>query len=217
MKTPQQLEVEQLALAAELARQIGHECSNFVYCVILKLELWQATRSPATFDDWLSIQQEAKKLAVCLQDWHDFHGRIEMHEQRIDLPRLVDEAGNELREYHPDLDLAISHADAPLWIMSDFVGITHLLQLITRDLIQGSQGESSPAVSIQTSTTDSAAIVTVSIPKSKNDGAATHEEPSSLLHKACQSLAVRLDAKLIRQHDSEGRYSIQIELPRCPT
>src|ERR1700687_2540424 len=55
MKTREQIDLENMALSAELSRQLGHDFSNFVYNLLLQVEIWQNLPKPQR-PDWEKIK-----------------------------------------------------------------------------------------------------------------------------------------------------------------
>jgi hypothetical protein len=186
------------------------------------MELWEVTHTTPQPAEWEHIRQQGKKLACVVQQWQRFYSRHAIDEQRIDLEHIVNEVRDDFLEGDRPIDIATPHSSEPLWIMGDAVGVRHLLQLITDDLLNSYDRAALPCLvlSIQTTRSNSSAVVTIRTRMSDGDhaeaGVETPETHSdSLIHAACRSLAMRLDAHILRQRDADGCVTIQVEFPLC--
>src|SRR5260370_373825 len=95
MKTPdqEQVDVQNLALAAELARQLCHDFSNFIYNLFLQIEIQETSAAAAGPGAWEGIKRESKRMARLLQEWDHFQSRFSFDETTIDLHQLIRQVG----------------------------------------------------------------------------------------------------------------------------
>src|SRR5260370_1547607 len=98
MKTPDQelVELENLALAAELARQVCHDFSNFIHNLFLQIAIGETSAAAAGPGDWEGIKCESKRMARLLQEWDHFQSRFSFDETTIDLHQLIRQVAAEM-------------------------------------------------------------------------------------------------------------------------
>jgi hypothetical protein len=205
MKTREQMEVEDMALAGELARQLGHDLSNFVYNIFLQIEIWETSSSPPKPDEWRRIQKEGKYMTELLKEWGRFHTRTADETTKFDLHQLIRQMASDVSANALAVELSSSVSAGPLWITGSSLGIRHLLRLLVTSVVPAR--ENAPrTVSIQTESAPTNAIVRIL-------AAGLPPDPRSLVTAACQSLAMRLDATIHREPHADGRHALSVEFP----
>lgn len=229
MKTPEQeqVELENLALAAELARQICHDFSNFIYNLFLQIEIGEtsaAGAAPGNLEGIESIKRESKRMARLLQEWEQFHSRFSFDETTIDLHQLIRQVAAGVSSRDRPVQLAPSISAEPLCLGGASVDSRHLLHLLLEEAFHTWEEVTGtvPAVSIQTESVNSRASVRIlaqATPETAGSAAdwdAAREEAlqTSLVTATCRSLAVRLGATIHRERHEDGRYVIHIEFPQ---
>ena len=203
MKTREQLDLENMALAAELSRQLAHDFSNFVYNLLLQIEIWET--SPKQLQpDWVHIKQDGKKMASLLQQWDRFQSPEEP--TKVDLHEVIRKVASAGSPANIQVDLAPSILAMPLWITCCPLEARHLLRLLLADIVQTWQDAAGtdPAVSIQTEIISTKVIVRIltpelsrACPPAENAAEILDDVQSkSLVAAACRSLALRLDASI---------------------
>jgi hypothetical protein len=224
MKTPdqEQVEVQNLALAAELARQVCHDFSNFIYNLFLQIEIGE-TSAAAAARDWESIKRESKRMARLLQEWDHFQSRFSFDETTIDLHQLIRQVAAEMSSRDRAIQLAASVSAEPLCVGGASVATRHLLRLLLEEVFHTWEEATGtvPAVSIQTENVVSNASVRILAqaspetagPRAAWDATRVEALQTSLLAATCRSLAVRLGATIQRERHEDRRYVIQIDFP----
>src|SRR4051794_22349901 len=89
MENREHTEMENMALAAELARQLCHDFNNFLYNLFLLFEISKASPASVKPSDWDSVKNHGDKLVRLLRDWDQFHRRFSFEECDIDLNELL--------------------------------------------------------------------------------------------------------------------------------
>jgi phosphoglycerate-specific signal transduction histidine kinase len=224
MKThdQEQVELENLALAAELARQVCHDFSNFIHNLFLQIAIGE-TSAAAAARDWEGIKRESKRMARLLQEWDHFQSRFSFDETTIDLHQLIRQVAVEMSSRDRPVQLAPSISADPLCIGGASVATRHLLRLLVEEAFHTWEEAAGtvPAVSIQTENVNSNASVRILAQASPEtagaapawDTTCVEALQTSLLAATCRSLAVRLGATIQRERHEDRKYVIQIEFP----
>src|SRR5262249_5805243 len=127
---------ENLALGAELARQLCHDFRNFIYNLTLQLEIQEASATALAPKDWESIKREGKKIANWLQEWDRFRRQSPVEDPPIDLNRVVRRIAEDLAAEGRTLALGPSIGDGALSVTGAEIGIRFLLRLLIEDALQ---------------------------------------------------------------------------------
>ena len=121
MNAHNQLEIENLALAIEPARQLGHDFGNFLYTFFLQFEIWETTGTAPKLREWETIKREGKKVADRLQEWRHFNGRFSFVENTIDLHQVIRDCA--------DATIAQGRAGVPPELLLSLHDVTPAMQL----------------------------------------------------------------------------------------
>jgi hypothetical protein len=224
MKTPEKVDLEMMALAVELARQLGHDFSNFLYNLLLQIEIWETSRNPQKAPDWEHLKRDGQKMVRVLNEWHDFHNRFSMQEvTKIDLHQLIQQVAAKASLGGSAVQLSPSISAEPLWVTGSPVCAGHLLRLLLEDTVHKWEDATgvTPALSIETEIVKATAIVRIIAVYPCEGTHSNAEEPPrdddqqpSLVEATCQSLALRLEATIQRERHADGRHLVQVEFTR---
>ena len=215
MKNGEQRELEDMALALELSRQLGHDFGNFLYNLFLQMEIWEASGKSAIAPDWTHIKKDGRQLIGLLQQWQQFRNRQSVEKtSRLDvnalIRKLIKAGGRDYRLSYP------ATAEAPCWIVGSPIAVKHLLRLACEDLFLSCQEhlDPNPALSIETKASPEKVIVHISAP-----APALHDDSGhpTLVAAASASLAMRLDAKVERGSTAAGQAMISVGFPVSST
>jgi hypothetical protein len=207
----EQIELENMALTAELSRQLAHDFSNFVYHLLLQIEIWE-TVTPPRPADWKQIKKEAREMAGLLKGWERFHGRCSAEEPtKTDLHQLIRQMVKERSPRDCPVQLAPAILAEPLWFTSCALAVKHLLLLLLEEAANPRPETTAAPVSVATEKTNETVIVRMQTLDETDKGIEAH--PTSLLEATCRTLAQRLDATLEREQANEGQALFRLELP----
>jgi len=211
MRSQEEIELENMALAAELARQLCHEFSNFVYTLFLQIEIGAAAPASSKGENWAAIKRDGRDIVRLLREWDHFHGRFSFAETAVDLHQVIREmaAGAVAQERSVNLTPAISAG--ALTINGSAVDTRHLLRLLVEDLFREGEETSARvlAVSIETAVEEGKAVVRLATTRTFTSGGSDQDE-ESLMAAACRSLAVRLGAAIQRER-TDDRCVVRVE------
>jgi hypothetical protein len=215
MSAREDADLENMALAAELARQLCHEFSNLIYSLFLQIEIGRVAKSASKPEDWESIRRDAEKIVSLLHEWDRFHNRFLFAEASVDLHETIRRMANDVASPERTVALAPAINGGPLTISGSAIDCRHLLRLLVEDFFQTWEEAGVVAtLSVQTLKLDNRAIVHIAAAGGKAADLETAETTlSSLLAGACRSLSVRLGATLKRERDSDGRCAVSVEFP----
>ena len=215
MKNQLQIELEKMALSAELARQVAHDSGNFLYNLLLQLEIDEriGAKDPSV---WANIRDEAKHLARRLQDWHHHGVEFPREKQRFELNILIRET---LTELLPDRKIELQGSATPISLTSfprDVKSLCCFLTLIASRIGSGSNS----ALSIHTEEKTETIVFRIRGMQAAHSALSGFEgvdwddsKPSSLLVDSCKSIAIRLDAKIRVEKDTDGSVALTVEFP----
>ena len=220
MKNPQQEELEQMALSAELARQVVHDCSNFLYNVLLQAELMQKL-AHENRPDWSGLKREAKHMANRIQEWHRYGSALNSDKSEIDLNSIVRDVVTELM---PEGSFAQDLAPAPLHLRSLPAVVKRLVCFLLQAVLVPSEFDSpidSPPL-IHTEKKAETILLRISgiqhardalhgLPGGENDSPETGHP--TLVIDACKSIAVRLDARVHLEAEAGRPVALLVEFP----
>ena len=217
-------ELEQLALLAELARPLAHECNNFLNNLMLQLALSEKAFPESCRAEWANIRREGKKLASLFQQWQRQRKQSPEDPQRIDLNELVHDTVEELRSELPALVFHVRPAGLPLWL-SGYAGEAHsLISLLLRYAVAALQrtGAENPAIEIQLATNRDrillrlfeAGVSDAKLQWADFDDLASSERATLSLHAlTCKSLVERLEGNIRIEPGADPRRILAVDLP----
>ena len=209
MTTREESDLENMAMASELARQLCHDFSNFLYNFFLQIEIVATTGKSSNQENWQSIKQDGEKVSRRIQEWARYNDRFLYTESAIDLHKVIRAVAHELSSQRRTVQLAPEITAVPLVIVCSPVDCKHLLRLLVEDLFDTAAGSAEPTqgVTVQTATVDQKAVVRIT------GGENSEFVEVSLLAAACRSLAVRLGAAIRRERAADGVSVLLVEFP----
>ena len=215
MTAREDADLENMALAAELARQLCHEFSNLIYSIFLQIEIGRVAKSASKPEDWETIRRDAEKIVGLLQEWNRFHNRFLFTEAAVDLHESIRRMASDVASPERIVALAPAIDGGPLTISGSAIDCRHLLRLLVEEFFQTCEDAGFMAtLSVHTRTLDNKAIVHIAAAGDKAADLDTAEASlSALLAGACRSLAVRLGATITRERDSAGGCAVTVAFP----
>jgi hypothetical protein len=206
----EQAELENAALANELSRQVAHDFSNFVYNLLLQIEIAENSSQPLRLE-WDQLKRDGKHMADLLRQWEHFHSRLLAEEPtEIDLHELIRQVAGDILSEGLRVQLAPPISAKPLKIKSCRIEVKHLLRLLLEDAFHEAE-QTVPSVSIQTEVGDGKAVLRIEMPVRGTKTQA--EDYPSLVAATCRSLALRLDATIHRDARDHGACFVVVEFP----
>ena len=124
------------ALSVELSRQLAHDFSNFLFNVLLQIEIWE--NSPhALAAECQHLKREGKKIASLLQQWQQLNDKLipAAIPPGIDLHHLLRQAAANVAADDPVVDLAPDVMADALMIQEGAAEIKHLVRLLLEDAL----------------------------------------------------------------------------------
>ena len=132
MKSSDYRELEQLALVAELARPLVHECNNFLNNLLLQMAISENDFPEAVRADWIRIRQDGRELAYLLQEWQRQRKSSPRSTEKTELNTIVQELQEELSAQESPLQFTMRLAPEPLWLSISAGEIRRLCGLLLR-------------------------------------------------------------------------------------
>lgn len=221
MKPRDDSEVADMALAAEMARQLCHDFSNFLYNLFLQMEIHEAEGNTAAVNAWQGIKEEGKKIVHCLHEWDQFLSQFSYDEALIDLHDAIRRAVDANASHDGIVILAPAIHAGPLTVAGSKMTVVHLLRLVFEDLQRqwNECAASKPIVSVQTEKDNNTATVIFRCESPAEPGGAVASAngagQASLMSATCRSLAVRLGASIHRDPTVGGRICVRVAFPRA--
>ena len=211
MASREQTELENLALAGELARQLCHDFNNFVYNFSLQLEIARTTSTLSHTTDWDAIKVEADRMIHRLRQWDHFQRRFSFEETAVDLNQLIRQVANDVSSQRGSVALGPGVTGEPLVIGTAARDCGRLVRLVIEDSFDAFEAaETSANVSVDAKSTDGRVTLRI-IAEGLTKGSLRSEE--SLLAATCRSLAVRLGA-VVRNVSENDRQIVEVDLPK---
>lgn len=209
MDSREENELKNMALTAELARQLCHDFRNFLYNVSLQIEADAVSQSNPQPENWIGIKKEVEKITQRLRDWDQFHQRFSHVEAAVDLHEAIRQLDLELAPQGYHLQLAATIQAGPQWITTSTLGCRHLLRLLLEEACHSSEttiANVNSAVSIQTEVTSDNALVRIA---AENQSAA---RASTLVASAARAIALRIGAT-VRSESSADQTIVCVGFP----
>jgi hypothetical protein len=217
-------EVERLAVSAELARPLIHECNNFLNNLFLHVAILVAELPDESRMDWANVKSEGKALVSLLQQWQAFRSYSTPARGKMEFNQLVFEAVQDVSSDCGSIQLTVTPAREPLW-MSGLLGSTkRLCMLILQYAVAAIQDAHNAdlGISVRTAKRNGNVILEITgtgpVPATfdwKNFGDNGCGEPRShgLIEAACCSLAERVGANIRVGRANHESGALIVELP----
>jgi hypothetical protein len=212
MTSRDDIDMQNMALAAELARQLCHDFNNFIYNLFLQIEIDASTPAHGDGAAWDGVKAEAKHIMRRMEEWNRFQSRFSFTEAPIDVHAAIRQVAAERARDGHTIQLSAAIADGPLLAVGAMLDIRHLLHLLIEEVQEKWEGaDVAPRIAIDTSADGPIAVVKISA--AARAGRPVSNETMSLVASACRSLAVRLGATIEREMQPPTTYAVRVELP----
>jgi hypothetical protein len=212
-------ELEQMALQAELARPLVHECNNFLNNLFLQMAIMEKAIPEAYRADWGSLRLHGKRLVSLLNEWQRYRKGSEPSPSRTELNSLLGELEEELSPEVGPGRLAIKKSSEPLWVAAMASDLKRLWSLLLRLACQSLAADSSGKRTVRVEAAREQGRIKVQIGEmgpvpallSWSAFEGTQAAPS-LPAAACKSLVERLGGSLLVEMRAD-RTVLIVELP----
>jgi hypothetical protein len=224
MKPTETQETEELALLAELARPVAHECNNFLNNLLLQLAISENDLPESHRADWDRIRQAGKKLGRLLQEWQRQRKCFAEGPMRTAVQPLVQETVDASGAEGESLLFSVRMPVEPMWLACPRAETKRLYSAVLRYATAElrSFGVMQQTLEIQAHKNNGKIIFQVqeagpgpgslswrdfdgNIQKSATD--------CTLLCSACQSFTERLSGSIRIDYATASRPALQLILP----
>jgi signal transduction histidine kinase len=223
MLDSEKLELQRLALAAEMARYVAHDCSNFLYNFFLQLEIWE-TLPDVNRPNWARIKSDAEKLANLLQQWHRARAFRPSDPQNVDFAQLLRATVAELKPLAGNVQIECQFSSEPIWITMVVDQAQRLCFMLLEGVLNLLQGAPEPSANVVLRVEADPAKVLLYIAaehpawhllveKYSNAYRADPAAMPSLLVGASRSMADRIDVRIRTSEGNEGAGILVLEFP----
>lgn len=221
MDTAELNDLKQLAMLAELARPLSHECNNFLNNLLLQLAISEKSFPESSRAEWANLRTEGKKLANLFQQWQRQRKQSCSEPATIELNQLIHEIVAELRS--ASATLRVYPSDEPLCLTGFRVEVHCLVTLLLRYAMGPLQGDGdSPAIDIRLEKTRDRIelrLLVIGTADAQHqwadfdDLASSERKTLSLCALTCKSLVDRLEGSIRITRDANGRKMLTVDLP----
>jgi signal transduction histidine kinase len=219
-------DLTQLALLAELARPLAHECNNFLNNLLLQLAITDKFLPDPTRADWANVRREAKKLAHLFQQWQRQRKHDAGDLDRVELNQLIQEGAESIHSELAGAQIQVCTAGEPLWLMGSAGEMQRLMSLLLHYAVAAIQsgGIDSPTLEVHLANDRDRILVQMrssEVPDlnsrwSDFDERASFERHTlSLAALACKSLAEHFGGTIRIERNAEDGTSLVVDLPRA--
>jgi hypothetical protein len=217
MKTPEYQELEELALLAELARPLVHECNNFLNNLLLQMVLSENDFPEPVRADWQRIHQDGRGLARLLHEWQRQRRPSDERKGKTELNAVIQEVVEEFNANDVAPRLQVRLEPQALLVLGAEVEWRRLFCLVFRHAVHAWKSEqASGTLEIQTERTNNRAIIRVSAGKLEwadfADTAQARPDILFLMAAACKSLVERLSGSIRIEKSADGASGLVMEL-----
>jgi hypothetical protein len=193
-----QAELENMALAGELARQLVHDFGNFLNALRLQLEV--CTRFPDKPTNWTRTKADVEELGHLIQEWWRFSPQT-LDANGTELVALLREVAESVQNRERALNVQIVASSDSAWLAVPSADVRRLFFLLLHGLsCQPASDAVRPTVNIEVRP-ESEQIVVVFQCKGLDPSFFRIFEPDARCHTplwtaACRSMAMRLDVSI---------------------
>jgi hypothetical protein len=223
MLSPEIKQLEELALLAELARPLVHECNNFLNNLLLQLAISANDLPEAQRSDWERIRQSGKNLGLLLNEWQRYR-RASPDGGKTEVQPLVQEIVAELGSEKGAVAVSMRLSPEALYLAGSRDEVKRLYRIMLQYAVDTLRrlGNANPALEIQVGIKADKIIFEI-----QEVGASPamllwpvfDETPAStagicpLLVAACKSLTERLGGNIRIEKRSLKPCALQLALP----
>jgi hypothetical protein len=221
MKSTERVELERMALMAEVAREFVHECANFLNTIRLQFAIWQ--QSPDKERDWTKIQAESTKLFTHLQQWNEFR-LATASPGKVDVKKLLTKLAADLDEQNSPLAIVVDASSKSAQLSTSPGDLRRLFLLVLECMSPLEKAAGADRRVILIRIVPSAERILVYFYVEISDSDPYHEfapmnpkcaKEGSLLAATCRALAFRLEGEL-RIEEVDGKRSLVLDFSRQP-
>jgi hypothetical protein len=216
MNAADQRELEQGALACELAGQLRHDVGSFVYHISLQLDMLETL--PDQLPDWAAIRREGKQLIDHLRELDQYLSSPK-EPAEIDLNQLVQDNVRTFQREGLRSRITVNPASGSTLLVTRIGEARRLLGLLLMHATLSSRAADEKHWALSVETRGDTGVIQVKIRGVAPTGGKglLDDEKSEMLDKpslaikTCRSLASRLDAKLRAEPQPDGKLTIIVE------
>jgi signal transduction histidine kinase len=225
--TPAEIhELEEMALFAELARPLVHECNNFLNNLLLQLAISENAIPESDRSDWARVRQNGKALARLLQDWQRQRKSRAEGPVKFQVQPLIQEIVEATELPAGSLPFSVRLPPGSLWVSASRNDVRRLYSILLRYVIGGIGARGNGGgLEIECARTDGKIIFQI---QETGPGPAIlqfHEleddfqsnNMKSLLAAAARSLTERLEGRIHVDKNSGGGVVLRVALPAAET
>jgi C4-dicarboxylate-specific signal transduction histidine kinase len=223
MRSTEAHELEELALLAELARPLAHECNNFLNNLLLQLAISENELPEAHRKDWDRVRQRGKQLGRLLQEWQRQRKSFHDGPAKTEVQTLIHELVEASRLDGGAVALTVHLPAEPLWLAASRAEAKRLYWMLLRHAIAelGAGGNEPHALEIQCAMTQAQIVFQIQeagpgpavLSWRDFDDATRGNNGDTLLVAACRLLAERLGGSIHRKNGSADRVAMLVSLP----
>ncbi len=223
MKSLEYRELEQLALVAELARPLVHECNNFLNNLLLQMAISENDFPEAVRADWKRIREDGRGLAYLLKEWQRQRKSSSGCAEKTELNSIMQEIQEDLSTEESPVHLTVRLAPEPLWLSVSAGEIRRLCRLLLRYAISvfESDGNSCRALEIQSKKTGTKILFQIHDPSAATsalnwadfDVATGRTTLLFLIAATCKGLMERHGGSIHVEKPSDGCFVLVLDFP----
>jgi signal transduction histidine kinase len=224
MKPSELKDLKHLAMLAEQARPLAHECNNFLNNLLLQLAISEKSVPEPARAEWANIRREGKKLASLFQQWQRQRKQVSEGPTKFELNQLIDEVVAELRSESVTVQLLVRPACEAVWITGFTGEVQRLVSLLLRYAVSAlqSSGVDDPALEIQVEKGRDRILLRLLSAGSAHanllwadfdDLASSERSTLSLPALTCKSLVEHLDGDVRIDRDANGCMVLAVGFP----
>ena len=217
-------DLQQLAMLAELARPLTHECNNFLNNLLLQVAISEKSFPESSRAEWANIRREGKKLASLFQQWQRHRKPPSERPTTVELHSLIQEAIEELRSESAAIQFFLQPPAEALAIMGSATEVQRLCSLLLHYAVACAHSGvvENPTIEIQIERNQNriflrfvdASPVDANLRWVDFDDLATSDRITlSLPALACKSLVERLQGNVCLENLPNGRVGLTLAFP----
>jgi signal transduction histidine kinase len=212
--------LKQLALVAELARPLAHECNNFLNNLLLQLAISEKSFPESSRAEWANIRREGKKLASLFQQWQRQHKPSAEKPTKIELHELMQALVDEARAESAVPEYLVRPGEEPLFLEGRKPEVQHLFSLLLRyaAAAQRSNGPDRERIEIELAKDGTRALTRLHYAGAQwadfDEVASSDRATLSLRALACKALVERLGGNIRMEADPNRGAVLIVDLAR---
>jgi signal transduction histidine kinase len=210
-----------MALLGDLSGSLAHECNNFLNVLMLQVAVLELELPPEMRSHLQEVRRQGTAFKNLVHHFQSYRQQIQSEPRHLDLNQVVKDALDDLRRLPlaaprppssrseaPGLEFLPAAERLPLCLLES--DLKRLILLLVTSLRGGKE---SPGLVLRTEAAAGKACLRIEANRASQDADNLSARLGTLEWAACQSLARRLQGRLVAPEHETGPSTLVVEFP----